>query len=111
MAKSDKNVDPLVTRWLSTIASYEREFKRWEGRVEKIIKKYRDEVRLTTRDSGSRFNILWSNVQTAMAATFSRIPQPDVSRRFKDNDPVGRVAALLLERGLEFEITHYPDYR
>jgi len=34
-----------------------------------------------------------------------------VSRRFSDRDPVGRVAALILERALDFEIQHYPDYR
>jgi hypothetical protein len=39
------------------------------------------------------------------------MPKPDVSRRFKDNDPVARVAALLLERALDFEITHSPDFQ
>lgn len=96
-------------QWLSTISVYEREFKRWEGRVEKILKRYRDEGRKDS--SGAKFNILWSNVQTAIPAVFSRLPKPDVSRRHRDNDPVGRVAALLLERALEFEVDHYPDYR
>jgi len=77
--------------------------------VEKILKRYRDEGR--SNNVGSRFNILWSNVQTAIPAVFSRLPKPDVSRRHRDNDPVGRVAALLLERALEFEVDHYPDYR
>jgi hypothetical protein len=103
-------VDPVAKQWIDTISTYEREFKKWETRVERITKRYRDEGR-PTRDAGCRFNILWSNVQTAMPATFSRLPRPDVSRRHKDTDPVGRVAALLLERGLEFEISHYGDYR
>jgi hypothetical protein len=38
------------------------------------------------------------------------MPMPDVSRRFKDEDPVGRVAALILERALDFEVQHYKDY-
>ena len=99
-----------VQSYLNTIAVYEREFKQWEGRVEKILKRYRDENRLK-KDSLVKFNILWSNVQTLVPATFAHLPQPDVSRRFKDNDPVGRVAALILERCLEFEIQHYSDYR
>ena len=103
--------DPIAEQWIKTIAVYEREFKRWEGRVEKILKRYRDEQRQGRDSTGSRFNILWSNVQTAIPAVFSRLPKPDVSRRFRDNDPVGRVAALLLERGLDFEVEHYPDYR
>lgn len=103
-------IEPEVQKWIKAIADYEREFKRWEGRVEKILKKYRDEQRFQ-QDQGAQFNILWSNIQTAIPATFSRLPKPDVSRRFRDTDPVGRVAALLLERGLDFEVQHYPDYR
>lgn len=103
--------DPLAQQWINTIAVYEREFKKWEGRVDKITKRYRDETRLSKDYGGARFNILWSNVQTAVPAVFSRIPKPDVSRRFKDTDPVGRVAALILERALEFDTDHYSDFR
>lgn len=104
-----EGVSEELQGWLDSISTYEREFKKWEGRVEKILKRYRDEQRDKT--SESRFNILWSNVQTLVPATFSRLPIPDVTRRFKDNDPVGRVAALILERALDFEIQHYQDYR
>lgn len=98
--------------YLDAIAKYDREFKKWETRVGKILKRYRDEDRANSdADHNARFNILWSNVQILVPATFARTPQPDVSRRFRDQDPVGRVAALLLERGLEFETQHYPDYR
>jgi len=98
--------------YLDAIAKYEREFKKWEERSTKIIKRYRDEGRSNTADTNAaKFNILWSNVQTLVPACFARIPQPDVSRRFRDQDPVGRVGALILERGLEFETQHYPDYR
>ncbi len=103
-------IEPEVQGYLSHISSYDREFSKWEARVNKILKRYRDDSR-NPSDSGSKFNILWSNVQTLKAATFARLPQPDVSRRFRDNDPVGRVASLLLERALDYEITHYNDYR
>lgn len=97
-------------RWIATIAQYDREFKKWEARVDKILRRYKDEG-YSGRNDGARFNILWSNVQTVVPAVFARLPKPDVSRRFKDQDPVGRVASLILERALEFEIEHYPDYR
>lgn len=99
-----------IQYYLNHISSYEREFKKWEERANKIIKRYRDDTRKAS-DAGSKFNILWSNVQTLKAATFARLPKPDVSRRFRDNDPVGRVASLILERALDYEITHYPDYK
>lgn len=108
----EREVEPTVTGWLNTIASYERDFKKWEGRVDRILKRYRDDNRpANTTNPSSKFNILWSNVQTSIPAVFSRLPKPDVSRRFKDNDPVGRVAALILERALEYEIEHYANYR
>lgn len=100
-----------VAKWLITIAAYDNEFKPWQGRVEKIIKRYRDDSKEFDGANPAKFNIMWSNVQTALPATFSRLPKPDVSRRHRDNDPVGRVASLLIERGLEYEIEHYPDYR
>lgn len=96
--------------WLASISTYEKKFQDWEKRTTRITERYRDDRRHgdTTQ---ARFNILWSNVQTLTPATFSKLPQPDVSRRFRDNDPVGRVASLILERALDFEISHYPDYR
>jgi hypothetical protein len=95
--------------WYNTIAQYERTYKEWEGRADKIVKRYRDEQR-SRNNPNARFNILWSNVQTITPAVFARLPRPDVSRRFRDNDPVGRVASMMLERALEYEIEHYNDY-
>lgn len=110
MAEKAK-VEPAFTQWSNAISTYEREFKKWELRATKIGDRYRDEKRQKDTSNQSRINILWSNVQTAIPAVFSRLPKPDVSRRFRDTDPVGRVAALILERALDFEIEHYPDYR
>ena len=103
-----KEVTSEVQKYLDLFTQYDKEYAKWEGRVEKILKRYRDERTQTTNQS--HYNILWANVQTLKAATFSRMPRPDVSRRFKDNDPVARVASLLLERALDFEITHTTDF-
>jgi len=95
--------------WYNCIAQYERTYKEWEGRADKITKRYRDDSR-TRNNPNAKFNILWSNVQTITPAVFARLPRPDVSRRFRDNDPVGRVASMMLERALEYEVEHYGDY-
>jgi hypothetical protein len=99
-----------IQYYLAQIAQYDREFKDWNGRVEKILKRYRDDDKSTRNREDSRFNVLWSNVQTLKAATLAGLPRPDVSRRFKDSDPVGRVASLILERALDFEIQYYADF-
>lgn len=103
--------DRDVARYIRLISNYDSEFKKWESRVKKILKRFTDERATTSGNVGCKFNILWSNVQILVPACFARIPQPDVSRRHKDQDPVGRVASLLLERALSYEISQYPDYR
>jgi hypothetical protein len=102
-------MDHTYEDWYNCIAQYERTFKEWEGRADKIVKRYRDESR-SRNNPQAKFNILWSNVQTITPAVFARLPRPDVSRRFRDNDPIGRVASMMLERALEYEIEHYGDY-
>jgi hypothetical protein len=110
MANDKATVDHTYEDWYKTISGYERQYKRWEARVDRIVKKYKDDSRYD-RNPNARFNILWSNVQTIQPAIFARLPRPDVSRRFRDNDPIGRVASMMLERALEFEIEHYGDYK
>jgi hypothetical protein len=102
-------MEHTYTDWYNCIAQYERTFKEWEGRSDKITKRYRDDSR-SRNNPNAKFNILWSNVQTITPAVFARLPRPDVSRRFRDNDPIGRVASMMLERALEYEIEHYGDY-
>ena len=98
-----------VTRWLTEIKLAEAEQKDWVERANKCIKRYLDErTGIIKTDSGlnaigsKQFNILWSNVQTLLPALFARAPKPEVSRRYDDPDPVGKVASIVLERDLEF---------
>ena len=108
-----EKVDSTVQRLLSNIHAYNNEYKKWEARTTKILRRYRDDQGTGTgmANEAARFNILWSNVQTLIPAVYAKLPKADVSRRFGDNDPVGRVASLLIERALDYEIEHYPDFR
>jgi len=110
MANDKGTVNHSYENWYKVLMGYERSYKRWEARVDRIVKKYKDDSRYD-RNPNARFNILWSNVQTIQPAIFARLPRPDVSRRFRDNDPIGRVASMMLERALEFELEHYGDYK
>lgn len=100
-----------LQKLLHNVAAYDNDFKKWEARAQKIIKRYRDDNRSQNTNETAKFNILWSNVQTLIPAVYARLPKADVSRRFGDNDQVGRVASLLIERALDYEIEHYPDFR
>lgn len=100
-----------VDKWLNIISQYDNEFKKWEARSAKIVKRYRDDNRSQHTNETAKFNILWSNVQTLIPAVYAKLPKAVAQRRFGDNDPVGRVAGSLIERALDFEIEHYPDFR
>lgn len=100
----------LARKWLSAIKERgeAKAEKNWVTRSKKIIKRYRDEREAS--DDSSKFNILWSNVETIMPATYARTPKADVSRRNTDENPVARTAARILERALQYEINEYPDF-
>lgn len=104
-------VDPTYQQWVENFAMYERDFQKWEKRVQNILKIYRRETNGIVRQTPAKFNILWSNVQTLVPAVFAKIPTADVARRFKDNDPVGRVASQILERALNYDLQNCSDFR
>ncbi len=100
-----------IEKYLNVIGAYDNEFKKWEARSTKIVKRYRDDNRSQNANETAKFNILWSNVQTLVPAVYSKMPMADVSRRFGDNDQVGRVASQIIQRAIDYEIEHYPDFR
>ncbi len=96
--------------WHDQLDQAEKLFKArfWE-RGEKIVRRYRDE-RDAVDNRRRKFNILWSNVQVLKPALYGRAAKPDVQRRHNDSDPVGRTAALMLERTLAYEVENYTDF-
>lgn len=96
-------------RWTQELKLAADEDKKWSKRGDKIVKRYRDE-RQGWSDSGKRYNILWANIQTMLPALYGRTPRAQVERRWKDKDPVGRTASVILERALQYEIDHYGDF-
>jgi len=107
MAESEdkKSAQP----WHDELSRYKEVFKKWTERGEKVVKRYRDE-RKDVEATDARFNIFWSNVQTLKPAIYAKPPNPEVSRRFDDQNDAARVASTILERVLAYEITQYPDF-
>lgn len=87
-----------VRRWLKELDLADEQEKEWRATSEKIWKRYRGQKRRK-----NSFNILWSNTETLAPALFNTPPAPDVRRRFRDEDPVGKAVSQLLERCLEFQ--------
>lgn len=86
-------------RWIAEISMAEKECQSWWEQSRKIERRYRDE-RNSLSETETRFNVLWSNVQTLAPACYARPPQPVVGRRFRDADPVARAASTVLQRNL-----------
>lgn len=106
----EKKADSKVRHWLAEIDAYDKKFKNWDKRSRAIVKRYRDEQPIDSAGKSankSTFNILWSNIQTLQPAIYSRTPLPDVSRRYKDRDPVGLAASEILERCLFTTLDQY----
>lgn len=89
-----------VTAYIEEIQLYDQATQKWRERSKKINQIYRDERdgswELTR--AGRKFNVLWANTQILQPMLYARNPKPDIQRRFKDADPVGRVTSDVLER-------------
>ena len=96
--------------WQSEIKRYKAEFRQFKVSAEKTIDVFRDGKTDDKLNSRSRYNIFWSNVKTLKPAIYSRPPKIEVSRRYKDRDDVSRVACMILERAMHFEMTQYTDF-
>lgn len=100
MAQGADEADGTVAKWVAEIKLYEKESQDWVSRSKKIIRRYKDER--SARDTKSRFNILWSNIQTLKPALYAQTPKPNVDRRYQDDDDLGRIAAQVLERSVTY---------
>lgn len=92
----------IVRRWLAELELADQEEKDWRKESEALWKKYQAE-----KAAASSFNIFWANTEIITAAIYNSTPQPDVRRRFRDADPVGKAASQILERSLSYQIDDY----
>jgi hypothetical protein len=96
-----ERLESLQRYWLREIGRYEKQYEKFTRNGEKIVKLLRrqEETRVARR-----FAMLWANTDVLRPAVYARVPVPIVSRRFKDNDPVGLFASEVIERNLSYEI-------
>jgi hypothetical protein len=95
--KDDRKPDAKVRKWLKVIDAYDKEFKPWNDRCDKIMKIY-TEKRKVEGSEVRRMSLLWSNISVLQPAIYAKQPEPNIMRRFKDDDPVARTASEMMER-------------
>ena len=93
----------LAKRWITEIQLYERKRERFNERGKKILRRYKDE-RDSQHSTQRRMNVFWANTETLKPTVYAQTPKPEVKRRYRDQDPVGRVASQILERACEYAL-------
>lgn len=86
-----------IRYWLAELSASRKREKDWRTTGQKVLDIYDG-----TKADQTPFNILFSNTETLLPTLFSQTPRPVVQRRFKDDDPLGRAAAMAGQRMLEF---------
>jgi hypothetical protein len=102
-----KPPENVAKRWIAELDLYNDQSDRFWRQGENILKRYRDEDRDTLIGAAPvtrRYNMLWANIEVQKPILYARLPKADVQRRFKDNDPVGRLACEVAERALDYGI-------
>jgi hypothetical protein len=93
-----------VGRWIKELTACREREKDFRTDGQRILDLYDG-----TKAMETPFNILYSNTETLMPALYSATPRPEVQRRFKDEDPLGKASSQAGKRMLEFLVDTNTD--
>lgn len=94
LSKGDAGLIEIWTKELENANNYE---KNWQDEAKKYFQIYKDEFNNTYGDS-KRYNVFWSNTQTLRPLVFSKLPKPNITQRFLDEDEIAKIASEMMER-------------
>lgn len=100
-----------VQIWLAEIQSALRREKAFRKVGKRVVKLYEAGASTDAEAAQTPFNILYSNTDTLLPALYNAVPRPVVQRRYKDESPLGKEAAKVGQRLLEFQLeASDPEY-
>ena len=105
VSELEKDPRGTVKRWLLELEMADQEEKDWRKEGQGVFEVYE----ASKANSQAKFNILWSNTETLQPAVYNSAPEPDVRRRFRDKDVLGKYTSEVMERALSSEIDN-DDY-
>lgn len=90
--------------WINQLDKDEKRLKDdWWVHADKIVKKYKNKK--DASETQYWLNVFWANVGVLKAALYANPPRPMVNRIWSDpDDNAGRVASLMLERALSYDL-------
>jgi len=86
---------PRVKFWRRELENAQKREKKFRREALRVVDIYEGE-----RKAENSFNVLFSNTETLLPACYNQLPRPLVNRRFQDDDPLGKNAAMVMERTL-----------
>lgn len=96
----------VVQYWLNEIKAARKREDRYRKGGKEVFELYEAD-----HEQETPFNILYSNTETLRPALYSAQPRPVVQRRFKDDDPIGKLASDASRRLLDYHLdTNKEDY-
>ena len=96
--------EKIVTFWVDNLELARKVNEDWQKSAGNTVEKYSG---TGAERRANQHNILWSNTETLRPALYNSTPKPDVRRRFRDEDPVGKQVAEALERALSYALDAY----
>ena len=96
-AEADATPEKTRRRWLLEIRLAQKREKDWREKAKRTLDVYRGKS--VKKNS---FNILWANTEVLRPALYNSPPKPDVRRRFRQNDPLGKAVSEVMERGVSY---------
>lgn len=101
-----------IRDWLTRVDAANKRDKDWKKEAKSFYDRYDNEKSKDADNSVSgdgvgegAYNLLYSNTSILQPTLYSTTPNADVRRRFRDEDPLGKLAAKALERSLDFTIS------
>ena len=106
---TNKDPSTVVAYWLKEIKASKKREDRYRKMGKEVMELYGADGE--EDDYETPFNILYSNTETLRPALYSAQPRSIVQRRFKDDDPLGKLASDANRRMLDYHLdTNKEDY-
>jgi len=99
-----EEVSNLLNKWNKELENAANTEKDWIDEATKYFQIYRDEKSIIDGfgNESSRYNIFWANVQTLKPLVFSKLPNPNITRRFLDDNDNYRIISEMIERSISY---------
>jgi hypothetical protein len=110
----EKTLEDVQKFWTKEINAATKMVEKWRKTGDNIVNRYEGLPSAFTDDrldtQRTTLNMFHSNTATLEAMLYGNTPKIEVSRRYADpNDDVGRVAAEMMERLLNLDISAHPE--